>query len=175
MDRRTAYTKKVIKNALYKLLQGNTLEHITVKEICQEAGINRATFYRHYDDLYDLFGSLERELLDVSTMDYHEPQNMERILKVISENQVFYKEFFRFHLESAFIKQVVETMHKDIAQQLKQMGSYDEKDYDVIFGYAFYGLVGVLWQWVEGGCMPAPEEFAPVLHRIVRRQFLSQA
>lgn len=62
IDRRTAYTRMVIRDALYNLLETKHLSQITVKEICEEADINRATFYRNYVDIYDLYEKLEEEL-----------------------------------------------------------------------------------------------------------------
>lgn len=41
-------------DALVSLLQEKSLEFITVKEICQRAGVNRSTFYLHYETIDDL-------------------------------------------------------------------------------------------------------------------------
>ena len=40
--------------ALIELLEKKDLEYITVKEICQQAGVNRSTFYLHYETISDL-------------------------------------------------------------------------------------------------------------------------
>ncbi|MBE5916817.1 MAG: TetR/AcrR family transcriptional regulator, partial [Pseudobutyrivibrio ruminis] len=36
-------------NALITLLDNKGFEYITIKEICETAGVNRSTFYLHYD------------------------------------------------------------------------------------------------------------------------------
>ena len=54
MDLRTEKTERSILNAFIGLRAQKPLEKITVKELCQAAGINRGTFYAHYTDLYDL-------------------------------------------------------------------------------------------------------------------------
>ena len=41
-------------NALIALLEVKDLEYITVKEICETDGVNRSTFYLHYETLADL-------------------------------------------------------------------------------------------------------------------------
>lgn len=171
-DRRTAYTQMVIKQALYKLLKKDILSHITVKGICEEAGINRATFYRNYEDIYALFEALEREMVEAAFPNGTIPQSLEKLLGVISDNQVFYKEFLRYHLESYYIKQVVETMENELAQQLKADRDFNEQEYEISFRYAFYGIVGVLKDWVDAGCSPITKEFAPILMTIVQKQFL---
>ena len=40
--------------ALIALLEKKDLEYITVKEICEKAGVNRSTFYLHYESIADL-------------------------------------------------------------------------------------------------------------------------
>ena len=50
-DRRTLYTKMVIKDALLDLLATNGFEKITVTAACKQAEVSRATFYLHFDDL----------------------------------------------------------------------------------------------------------------------------
>ena len=41
-------------NALITLLDSKGFEYITIKEICETAGVNRSTFYLHYDNVNDL-------------------------------------------------------------------------------------------------------------------------
>lgn len=40
--------------ALIECLEKKDLEYITVKEICEKAGVNRSTFYLHYETIADL-------------------------------------------------------------------------------------------------------------------------
>ena len=53
MDRRVKYTKMIIRETFINLLEKKNINKITVSEICKEADINRATFYRYYLDVYD--------------------------------------------------------------------------------------------------------------------------
>ena len=64
MDRRTKYTKTIIKDTFLNLLENKDITNITVTEICKEADINRATFYRYYIDIYDLLTKVEEEFTD---------------------------------------------------------------------------------------------------------------
>ena len=63
LDARVRYTKMVIKDAFISLLKEKPLNKITVKEICGLAEINRATFYKHYCDPFDLLEKMEQEIL----------------------------------------------------------------------------------------------------------------
>ena len=53
MDRRVKYTKKVIKDTFLSLLEKKDISSISVKELCDIADVNRGTFYRYYEDIYD--------------------------------------------------------------------------------------------------------------------------
>ena len=53
-DHRSRVTKMLIRKAFMELLRQKPLASISVKELCELAGINRGTFYSHYQDVYDL-------------------------------------------------------------------------------------------------------------------------
>lgn len=47
-------TKESLGNALKKMLTIKPIDKITVKDLVEECGVNRQTFYYHFDDVYDL-------------------------------------------------------------------------------------------------------------------------
>lgn len=63
MDKRIEKTKRAIKNAFMELRTKKSLEHITVKELCELAYINKSTFYSHYEDIYALSDAMEYEMV----------------------------------------------------------------------------------------------------------------
>ena len=62
-DRRVKYSKMVIKESFVQLLKEKNISKITIKELCELADVNRATFYAHYTDQYDLLEQIEQELM----------------------------------------------------------------------------------------------------------------
>ncbi len=62
-DQRAKLTRLLLQNALLELLQQKPIQALTVKELCEKAGVNRGTFYLHYLDIYDLLEKMEDELL----------------------------------------------------------------------------------------------------------------
>ena len=64
-DRRTQYSKRVIKESLFQLMQEKPINKITVKELCERADVNRSTFYAYYTDIYDLDRKIIKEFLKV--------------------------------------------------------------------------------------------------------------
>jgi AcrR family transcriptional regulator len=65
-DRRTLYTKMVIKDALLALMKKKVYEEITVTSICQQAEITRATFYLHFADLRDVLDEILGEVFTLT-------------------------------------------------------------------------------------------------------------
>lgn len=65
MDLRIERTRRSIINAFIELRSKKPIERITIKELAELAFINKATFYSHYKDIYDLSEQLENETLDM--------------------------------------------------------------------------------------------------------------
>lgn len=63
MDIRGQRTEQAIAASFLSLLEKKPISQITVTEVCQSAHINRATFYKHYLDVYHLQNALEEEIL----------------------------------------------------------------------------------------------------------------
>lgn len=64
MDARIVKTKKAIKDAFVEIRKEKPIEKITIKELCRVANINKSTFYLHYDDIYSLTASIEKEFVE---------------------------------------------------------------------------------------------------------------
>ena len=74
-------TANLMDEALMRLLEHKDYEYITVKEVCKKAGVNRSTFYLHYEKMDDLLAeSLER--LNQTFLSYFEGQTPEIISKI---------------------------------------------------------------------------------------------
>ncbi len=63
-DARVRYTQRVLKESFLSLLREKPVNKITVKEVCELAELNRATFYAHYSDCFALMESIEQEILE---------------------------------------------------------------------------------------------------------------
>ncbi len=62
LDHRILMTRRLFRQALTELLRQKPLQSITVKELCQKAGVNRGTFYSHYTDIFALMEQIESEV-----------------------------------------------------------------------------------------------------------------
>lgn len=98
MDLRVQRTRRSIINAFIELRAKKPLEKITVKELSDLAFINKATFYTHYKDIYDLAEQLENEAIASALNDIPHPEYLitrpkeglgELAIAINSQNQLF--------------------------------------------------------------------------------------
>lgn len=57
-------TAVLMDNALISLLEKKNFQYISVKEICHKAGVNRSTFYLHYETIGDLLEEATKYIFD---------------------------------------------------------------------------------------------------------------
>ena len=65
-DRRTIYTRNIIKDALLELTKEKTYDTVNVSQLCRQAEIARATFYLHYDSLDEVLDCIIDDALEFS-------------------------------------------------------------------------------------------------------------
>lgn len=94
LDRRTCYTRSVIKQAFLDLLKKKSFPKTTVTAICKEAEITRATFYLHYTDIFAVLDEILNEALDLSENGNSEKKLQELLVQIAQEkdSMAFIKE-----------------------------------------------------------------------------------
>lgn len=167
--------------ALLLLLQKKDFEFITVKEVCKKAGVNRSTFYLHYENMDDLLQeSVDmisrrfRESFDQSTAVFDAqsaskeecflvtPKYLTPYLAFVKEN----KSVFRLMKEKGRLFKAEETfekMYKEIFLPVLQRFDVAEEDQSYVFAYYFSGVVAVIMKWVELGCKKPAEEIIELI------------
>ena len=76
MDQREIKTKRAIKNAFLMLRAQKPIEKITIRELAALAEISKATFYLHYQDIYDLSEQIGKEVLTNILNSISRPENV---------------------------------------------------------------------------------------------------
>lgn len=64
MDRRKRRTRSAIQNACVELIREKGFDNMSILDIADRADINRATFYLHFLDKYDMIDQFEKEIMD---------------------------------------------------------------------------------------------------------------
>ena len=85
-DRRTRLTKRLIAESLIELIKTKPVDQISVSELCRQADINRATFYRYYTMPKDIFFDIQNDLrLQYQTVLNGKDGRLDRLTAAIHE------------------------------------------------------------------------------------------
>lgn len=163
----------VIQESFFTLLRQRPIEQITVADICRGAGINRATFYRHYENPYDLLSTLENEMLeDIKQSAYEYGGDVDKLMEVIFCKFVENKETWSLLLSD----------HADLSFLYKIYHFFDDyfqkgnmtKERDLRYRFLLYGYSGIFDYWVKTGMAESPKEMANYLkkfrHDLIRNK-----
>ncbi len=155
--------------ALVKLLEQKEFKEISIREICEEAGVNRSTFYAHYDNLYDLLKETQERAVsdffasfsgkvktDFSKMTAEElifisPQYLVPYLTFIKKNRRLYEVY---NNSGAFQigemdKQLIENIFVPI---YAKNGVTDKRVVEYMSHYFISGVTAITMEWVKRGC-----------------------
>ena len=91
-DLRIIKTKKSLYESLLDLMKEKPFEELKVSDICENALVNRSTFYSHFDDKYDLLDSLICDLKEGSSEELSKNTN-------ISNSKEYYLEMIKLLLD----------------------------------------------------------------------------
>ena len=61
---RVQLARNLLKRSLFGLMADKPIRKITIKEICERAGLNRSTFYNYYFDEYAVLRDMEQDMID---------------------------------------------------------------------------------------------------------------
>lgn len=63
-DKRIGMTKTMLKDALIELMKEKSIIKLNIKEVCARAGVNRTTFYNHYESHFELYDDILRDIFE---------------------------------------------------------------------------------------------------------------
>lgn len=174
LDARIRYTKMVIKESFVSLLKEKPLNKITVKEICEMAQINRATFYKYYADAFDLMDKIEDEiLLELNEIIKKSSQSgiintLIQILERMKDNGKLYVTLFSENGDSGFPMKIFKMCYTGVEEQNhKKYPQLTEKQRAWIYVYTAQGSSGIMNYWISDGMVESPKEIADFIERLI--------
>lgn len=172
--------------AFLALIEGKDFEYITVKEICRKAGVNRSTFYLHYETIADLLEEsiqyMHRKFTDtfcgkVESFPDIESCSKDELIFITPEYLEPYLEFVKAHrkLYRAALKyphifqtdRTYQTMFQNLFSPiLERFGIPDsERQYHMIF--FLRGIEGIILEWLNRDCADSIEMIIGVIETCV--------
>lgn len=154
IDGRVRYTKMVIRQSFLFLLKEQPIEKITVADICRLAEINRATFYRHYENQYGVLYELENELLEQAQPDGSKDESTAGFLHAVFQVLAEKKEEWSLLLSSGADPGLPIRLCSFLERNLPAEGK------EMTRRFFLHGLSGLAMDWMEGGFRESAEQMA---------------
>ena len=186
-DLRVRRTRKLIQRALIELTIEKGFTTITVQDLAERAMVNRATFYRHYTDKYDLLKHYMDEIYEMTTSQEPLPKAAQRMPNEIQppggmvqmlEQVRAHADFFRVMLsdqgDPAFaqrIQQYSESRLRTLMPNKPRKSQPNEPPLDLCLSYLSYaGVGGIVW-WLQQKQTVSPEQIAQWLNQLAMATF----
>ena len=174
--------------AFLALLEKKELAFITVKEICEKAGVNRSTFYLHYETVGDLLAESAQHVVDEfaacmpDTAEFLKrlperpleelylitPEYLEPYLIYVREH----RRVFRVVIEQAVSLRMDEAyaaLSRHVLIPILERYQVPPEDQGYLLAYYIRGLLAVLDEWVKNDCKDSIGHVIAVMQRCVRR------
>lgn len=153
-NRRTQITKMLLKTSLIELMHEKNINQISIKEICEQADLNRSTFYLHYTDQYALLEHIENEIMD-TTFEYLQDVGpkldtlsyVETFLLYVKDNADIFETLLCTQDDSGFQDLFI----GKILEQLKGNLPINCSDEIRVYVYSFlmHGCVHIIIDWIN--------------------------
>ena len=160
----SSITKRVISNGFKELMQKKPFEKITISDIANVCGINRQTFYYHFQDKYDLLNQIfynEAIIPFVNDLTVDNwSKNLLNMLTVVSNNSKFYINALHTSYSSEFQKYMHTVSTKIFSEVIDDASGkklIENNDKMFIAEFFSYGIIGSFVAWVTKGIKEPPE------------------
>ena len=178
IDLRIIKTNKVLFEALITLMEQKDFEKIKISDICDQALINRSTFYAHYEDKYDLLlamindlkNNLERELKENKEEDISKNYFME-LLKIlinhVDEKRETYNSILKNDKNGIVMGFLIDVSYRDLTSRLKNNNLISIIPIDVITKFYIGGIVNIGIDWVKNKNKYTKEELLLYFDKLI--------
>ena len=164
-------TACLMDEALILLLEKKDYAFITVKEICEKAGVNRSTFYLHYETIDDLLREcieyvgnkiqmkFDNKIINKQTIKSSKlsdlllisPEYLLPYLEFLKENKAIYKIAYS---QPNVLKEkyVVNHLYKNIFEPILDKFSVPKNEQKYMISYYLSGMGAVMIEWIKNDC-----------------------
>ncbi len=180
-------TARKMDEAFLELLEKKDLEYLTVKEICNRAGVNRSTFYLHYETMADLLTE-SVEMMNDQFLQYFQEQSRCIVQNIhtapIEDLFLLTPEYLSPYL--SYIAEHRKLFQTSIAKatDLRMENSFEllcthvffpildrygvpEEEKSYIIAFYIHGLLGIIDLWLAQDCREPKERITGLMMRLV--------
>ena len=176
-DRRVKYTKALLKESLVRLMQTKPISKISVKMLCEDADINRSTFYAHFSNQQDLLRWVEQGVIsDVNQYLSDHPMSgqseetiliMKQILDYTAKNADLFQVLLSDHGDTEFQRDLMSIAQKQLISNLRNDRSLDERTSAYLQAFCIAGALTILQKWLRDGMVESSQEMAELISTLL--------
>jgi AcrR family transcriptional regulator len=146
-------TRKAIMKCTLELAEKKSLKKITVKDIADECGITRSTFYYHFSDIYDVLDGVVQAKIDEFNEEYN--GEMDKVLMRFIEYSIIHRKVWANLFDARgreWLEKYVKTrIHYLALLQIRKMSEgyiLSIKDVEIICSFYEEAIFGLLMRWI---------------------------
>ena len=181
-------TSRLFNQALIELLNKKSFEFITIKEICKKAGVNRSTFYLHYDNttdlLYETIDNLNKDFFSCFAEEDKDidkkiagkqkedlvlitPKYLIPYLNHVKSNKLVYQVSAKYPALMKSNERYKDMQNKILFPILKNFG-VDDIESKYISAYYINGTYAIIDEWIKNGCREETADICDLIIKCVR-------
>lgn len=183
------HTAAKMGEAFLSILEEKDFAYITVKEICERAGVHRSTFYLHYETIDDLvsecverineeffayfrtasaafprdIGAAPLEQLFLITPEYLLPY-----LTYVAEHRAIFK-IVLTQPETLQARKTYDALFSHVIRSILERHRVPEREQGYMMDFYIGGLMNIVRRWLLSDCRDPVEEIAGIMMKVVRR------
>lgn len=171
---RAESTKQLLTASLKRLMARKPLDKITIREITDGCGVNRQTFYYHFQDIYDLVRWMYRQEA-VTLLDRREgvliwQDGLLQLFRYLEENRepclCALHSLGHEHLRKFFREEIYDIIYRSM-EQLAADNRIGEREKGIMTQFYVSALAGAVESWLLGDLSCTPEELVAAADRII--------
>lgn len=172
-------TKKALANSLKELMKDISLNKISVKQIVEDCGLNRQTFYYHFQDIFDLIEWIYRTEAVESISQYRSydtwTDGFYKIFMYIENNKAFclntLNSLGRNHLDM-YLYAVTNELLMGVVNEVSCNMNVKKEDKKFIANFYTHAFTGLVIQWMKEGMKENPKIIIQKLSELIEGNFI---
>ena len=168
-DRRVKITKRMLKDALIELLKKKDIYHVSIRELCDSADVNRTTFYKYYGSQFDLLADMENDLLELISKAIEKNEaNPEKIVaaacRYLEDNLEFARLIINNNVDPNFANRLfaMEALKQRAMESVSVNKTAAEIEY--VYNFLTYGAFRAVCVWLNKEERESPETFGRLIN-----------
>lgn len=157
-NQRVRLTKKLFKNSLIELLKESSIYNISVTELCNKAELNRSTFYKYYENIFDVMADIEYDIIneggkcikEINGKDINDIyKSVNDLLQNIKDNKDAYIAIINKENDSEFYKNMLQKVIEFFKYQTTILNINIEENENYIYSYIISGSAAIIKDWIN--------------------------